>query len=57
VDSVSVALVPVMLGSGLPLFPGDSARVPLKLTSQRVYEKSGIVSLEYQVLKQNARAA
>ena len=57
VDSVSVALVPVMLGRGLPLFPGDSARVPLKLTNQRVYDKSGIVSLEYQVLKQNVRAA
>ncbi len=57
VDSVSVALVPVMLGRGLPLFPGDSARVPLKLTSQRTYEKSGIVSLEYEVLKRKARAA
>ena len=57
VDSVSVALVPVMLGRGLPLFPGDSARVPLKLTNQHVYEKSGIVSLEYQVVKQNVRAA
>jgi hypothetical protein len=46
-----------MLGRGLPLFPGDTARVPLKLTNQRVYDKSGIVSLEYQVLKQDVRAA
>jgi len=57
VDSVSVALVPVMLGRGLPLFPGDGARVPLKLTGQRVYKKSGIVSLEYDVIKTKARAA
>ena len=51
VDSVSVALMPVLLGGGLPLFPASTERLPLKLVSQRVYEKSGIVSLEYQVVK------
>lgn len=55
VDTVSVAVVPIMLGGGLPLFPSPAPRVPLKLTSQQSYEKSGIVSLEYRVL--NARAA
>jgi dihydrofolate reductase len=57
VDSVSIAVVPVMLGRGLPLFPDGSRRVPLALTNQRVYEKSGIVSLEYQVIKKKTRAS
>ena len=55
VDTVSVAVMPIMLGGGIPLFPASSQRVPLKLTRQRTYEKSGIVSLEYAVL--NTRAA
>jgi dihydrofolate reductase len=51
VDAVSVAVVPVMLGGGIPLFPGPAARLPLKLLSQRTYEKSGIVSMEYAALR------
>jgi dihydrofolate reductase len=51
VDAVSVAIVPVLLGGGTPLFPAPAPRLPLKLTSQRVYEKSGIVSLEFDVMK------
>ena len=50
VDRVEVALVPVMLGGGVPLFPTSNSRVPLKLDKQRTYEKSGIVLLEYQVV-------
>ena len=49
VDRVEVALVPIMLGGGVPLFPASTSRVPLKLDKQRTYEKSGIVLLEYQV--------
>jgi len=49
VDRVEVALVPIMLGGGVPLFPTSTSRVPLKLDKQRTYEKSGIVLLEYQV--------
>lgn len=46
VDTVEVAMIPVLLGGGIPLFPGPSDRIPLKLTSHKVY-KTGIVSLEY----------
>ena len=49
VDAVGVAVVPVMLGGGTPLFPAPATRIPLKLVGQRTYEKSGIVSLEYVV--------
>ncbi len=49
VDVVSVALVPVLLGGGIPLLPSPAARARLELTQHRVYRKSGIVSLEYVV--------
>ena len=49
VDTVEVAVMPVMLGQGVPLFPPPSARIELELKSQRVYEKSGIVMLEYEI--------
>ena len=48
VDSVEVAVVPVLLGGGVPLLPPPAARAPLVLTSHRIY-KSGIASLEYAV--------
>jgi len=50
VDRVEVALVPIMLGGGLPLFPAPAPRIPLKLDKQRTYEKSGVVMLEYRVI-------
>ena len=46
VDSVEVAIVPVMLGSGIPLLPKGS-RVTMTLTGHRTYEGSGTVLLEY----------
>lgn len=49
VDRVEVAVVPAMLGGGLPLLPPPAPRVTLKLAGQRTYEKSGIVLLEYDV--------
>ena len=48
VDTVEVAVMPVLLGGGVPLLPaGGSAK--LSLTGQKVYKKTGIVSLEYAV--------
>lgn len=46
VDTVEVAVVPVLLGGGIPLLPPPAKQTKLKLTSHRVY-KSGIVSLVY----------
>ena len=54
VDSMSVALMPIMLGGGLPLIPASSERLPLKLLKHHVYPKTGIVSLEYQVITSQA---
>jgi dihydrofolate reductase len=47
VDEVGVAIMPVLLGGGVPLLAaGDRAK--LRLTGSKVYE-SGVVSLEYAV--------
>ena len=51
VDTVEVSIVPVLLGRGVPLVAGLSAQVELTLTEHRVYEKTGIVSLVYDVKK------
>ena len=47
VDGVEIAIVPVLLGGGLPLYPHPASQAKLKLTSHRVYPKTGIVLLEY----------
>jgi dihydrofolate reductase len=49
VDTVEVAIVPVLLGGGIPLLPSPAGRVALTLTSHRVYTKTGTVSLTYDV--------
>jgi dihydrofolate reductase len=45
VDAVEVAVMPVLLGGGVPLLPAGG-RAKLNLTGSKVY-KSGIVALEY----------
>jgi dihydrofolate reductase len=50
VDGIDVAVIPVLLGGGVPLLPTPAPRTTLTLKSQRTYEKSGIVGLEYDVL-------
>lgn len=47
-DTVEVAIMPVMLGAGIPLRAGPARRTALELTGHKVYE-SGIVSLEYAI--------
>ncbi len=47
VDSVELAVIPVLLGCGLPLLPHPSKFGNLKLTNHRVYPKTGTVALEY----------
>lgn len=49
VDTVETAVMPVLLGGGIPLLPPPAPRATLRLTGRRVYETSGIVLLEYDV--------
>lgn len=49
VDTVEVAIIPVLLGEGIPLLPPPAQQTKLKLTNHKVYKKTGIVSLEYAI--------
>jgi dihydrofolate reductase len=46
VDTVEVAVIPVLLGGGIPLLPAPAKLTKLKLTGQKVY-KGGTVLLQY----------
>ena len=50
VDAVEVAVIPVLLGGGIPLLPSPSSRATLRLTGHRVYAKTGTVLLQYEVV-------
>src|SRR5262245_15770810 len=47
VDAVEVAVIPVLLGGGLPLLPSPAKQAKLRLTKHRIYEKTGTVFLEF----------
>lgn len=49
VDTVEVAVIPILLGAGKPMLPPPADRARLRLTATKVYEKTGIVALEYTV--------
>lgn len=49
VDTVELAVVPIVLGGGRPFLPAPAPCRALTLTGQRVYEKCGIVALTYDV--------
>jgi dihydrofolate reductase len=48
VDTVEVAVMPVLLGAGIPLLP-PGAPAKLKLADQKILPRSGIVVLAYMV--------
>ena len=50
VDEIGFSVIPVLLGGGIPLLPSPADRASLKLKNHRVYEKTGTVGLEYDVL-------
>jgi len=56
VDTVEIAVMPVLLGGGIPLLPTPAALTKLELTSHRVY-KTGIVLLEYAIAYVSPREA
>lgn len=49
VDAIEVAIIPVVLGGGVPLVAPPAARATLALTEHRIYAKTGTVSLVYDV--------
>ena len=57
VDEVGISLVPVLLGGGIPFLPSPADRARLKLKQCRVYDKTGTVGLEYDILPKKRRAS
>lgn len=49
VDAVQVAVIPVLLGDGLPLLPRPATQAKLRLTKHTIYEQTGTILLEYEV--------
>jgi hypothetical protein len=40
-----------VLGGGIQLLPSPAGRAKLRLRKQRIYEKTGTVGLEYDILR------
>ena len=49
VDTMEVAVIPVLLGGGIPLLPERSERATLRLVSSKVYKATGTLALEYAI--------
>lgn len=56
VDTVEVAVMPVLLGAGVPLLPPGASATSLVLADQKVLPASGIVALAYAVQGSNGPA-
>jgi dihydrofolate reductase len=50
VDTVELAVIPILLGGGIPFLPTPADRKSLALASHHVYPRSGIVMLNYDVV-------
>jgi dihydrofolate reductase len=48
-DGLDIAIVPVLLGGGIPLQRTPASRLNLRLRQHRVYPKTGTLLLEYDV--------
>lgn len=48
VDEIGMAVHPILLGEGKPLFSGIQRRIPMKLTDCKTYD-TGLVYLTYEV--------
>ena len=55
VDEVSFAVIPVLLGGGVPLLPAPADRATLKLNAHRLYEKTGTMRLDYEVVRRKRK--
>lgn len=57
VDGVEVAIVPVLLGGGIPFLESPAKRAALQLQQHKLYPKSGTMRLEYDVVVTGAQTA
>lgn len=45
VDAIEIAVIPVLLGNGIPLLPAPSGKASLKLVNHKLYPNTGTVLL------------
>jgi len=50
-DGIDVAVIPIVLGKGLPMIATPGPQLPLKLKAHRLYAKTGTLFLEYDVVR------
>jgi dihydrofolate reductase len=48
VDTIEVAVIPILLGGGIPLLPPPAPQARLRLVSSKAY-RSGVMALEYRI--------
>lgn len=51
VDTVEPAVIPIVLGAGIPMFPSPTVRRSLRLTGEKRYDKTGTLFLQYAVIR------
>lgn len=51
VDQMTLSVIPIVLGSGLPLFHAIGKEIPCRLISSQAYQ-SGLVQQHYEIIKQ-----
>jgi dihydrofolate reductase len=56
VDGVDVAVIPILLGGGLPLLPTPGPKLPLRLRTHRLYSATGTLFLEYDVSREQTQS-
>lgn len=49
VDTIEPAIIPIVLGAGIPMVPPDAPRASLRYTSHRLYPKSGTMLMCYDI--------
>jgi dihydrofolate reductase len=57
VDTIEPAIIPVVLGGGVPMYPAPLPRRSLRLTNQRTYQHTGIVLLEFEVTRRKQKGS
>jgi len=51
VDTIEPAIIPVIIGKGIPMVPTTDIRNTLELTGHKLYEKTGTYLLQYSIRK------
>jgi dihydrofolate reductase len=55
VDGIDVAIIPILLGGGLPLLAPPGPTLSLRLRSHRLYDTTGTLALEYDVVREQPK--